>query len=625
MRVRPFHFSRRNSLIPGGRLYPLWVVPFILAGFVISGCAHAQPQYLSYEFDGPGNEDWDALSGNWRFIDGVYRQGRASGLAVTTLPYTFEDLDLRTEIDIEFTGGPDAFAGFRFFAVHDPDSTEGYGLALSAGGPVLTFKDGDVIGSSDPIPNPLDPHTLYWEYVGPKSIARLDSYPDVNGWDCDAKLRKGLVHLVTYNCAATFDYVTINNRGPLEAPPGPEPDLPPLSERSFYCPAATTGAGGSLLKFWTAGALTDRISHFAQIPNLLDDARKFGSNTVYLVDWWDGGYSNKGDYVINQELGGEEAFRSGIRELHAKGGKIVLYLEPFIIHKNSEIAQASGEAWAMMNSQGEYYPYYGLTQYYLMYPGEGSGWTEYFSDICGNLARDYEIDGVFLDSYGIQWDWKDYNPAHPNADTGLGFDRGVENLIDQVRRKMDDYVSNPVIWLEGSEQEHLLQVVDGSQIESLAVYKSKPWWYRFDYQVYIAEYDVRAMLDVLEAGASLACNDFYFADIPSDRDFRKLREGVEHKGGRDLQQRMWKMVNVAYANGIPVPGGIDPAMIDCDIEIVQFQVPDGEKRVIPDLVRMVDYYEPLLIPLRSRPHRLPADLIRDWLTAGDGGTSMKLR
>lgn len=68
-----------------------------------------------------------------------------------------------------------------------------------------------------------------------------------------------------------------------------------------------------------------------------------------------------------------------------------------------------------------FYPYYGHYEYYLMYPGAGSGWKDYIVELAGNLARDYAIDGIFLDSYGVHNDHivLNYNPLHERMLYGI--------------------------------------------------------------------------------------------------------------------------------------------------------------------------------------------------------------
>ena len=51
-------------------------------------------------------------------------------------------------------------------------------------------------------------------------------------------------------------------------------------------------------------------------------------------------YFNKGDYIPRADLGGEDALKDGISQIHSRyGGKVVLYVEPFIIFYDSYVAR----------------------------------------------------------------------------------------------------------------------------------------------------------------------------------------------------------------------------------------------------------------------------------------------
>jgi hypothetical protein len=101
-----------------------------------------------------------------------------------------------------------------------------------------------------------------------------------------------------------------------------------------------------------------KLRSFRELPKLLDEARSLGSDIVYLYDYWEGRprvdadasgrgpkaplfppYFNKGDYFPRDDLGGEAAFKEGIAKVHERGGRVILYVEPFIIWLDSHVAR----------------------------------------------------------------------------------------------------------------------------------------------------------------------------------------------------------------------------------------------------------------------------------------------
>mgnify|MGYP005831252609 CR=1 FL=1 len=380
--------------------------------------------------------------------------------------------------------------------------------------------------------------------------------------------------------------------------------------RSIYCPFAASGAGSALLKF-PSDDIHSRIKSFEELPELLDDARKLGSNVVYLVDWWEGGYEMKGNYEPYAKFGGPEAFRKGIQGVHKKGGRIILYLEAFIISRKSAIAQEKGKEWAMMDKDGNYYPYY-LTgeRFYLMYPGKGSGWTKYISDKAKELVQKYRIDGVHLDSYGYQWDWVDYNPLHPEGRNPESFNCGAVELVREVRRKMRAVKPDCIVMLEGNEFPELLDVCDGAQCESLDILLKKTWHCQ-QYKIFTSDFALSEMRRILDSGYCVSLTPYWFAAMPSETEFERMKRPIPRKGWYDRIKKLHHWDNILYANGIsPPPQAVDLRKLRTIIEWKSYRIKPAEEYESAHYSRTVDAYHSALHRLLERTYILPADALR---------------
>jgi len=196
------------------------------------------------------------------------------------------------------------------------------------------------------------------------------------------------------------------------------------------------GAGGIYLMY-PGQDLKRRIDSFRELPRLLDEAKRFGTNVVYIWDYWDGGteqaarpYANKGDYIPRTDLGGIPAFVEGIQAIHQQGGKIVVYVEAFIILNTSQIGQEKGRLWGGRDSAGEFWAQY--RNNYSM-PSFYKPWQDYLVKVCEKLVRDYGVDGIFLDS----WAWR-MNLAMKTEEEGIlhtpkEYNQGVLTVADRVR------------------------------------------------------------------------------------------------------------------------------------------------------------------------------------------------
>ncbi len=395
--------------------------------------------------------------------------------------------------------------------------------------------------------------------------------------------------------------------------------------RSIYCPFANSGAGASLMKFVSPSA-RDHLKSFEQLDEILDDARRLGSDVIYLVDYWSPGYEYKGNYILYPELGGEEAFRRGVERIHAKGGRIILYFEAFIISRRSPLGKGLGRTWAMMNADGTYQPYYHTGErFYQMYPGRGSGWTNYLTKLIERYAREFRIDGVHLDSYGIQWNWVDHNPKHPDGRDPESFNRGAIELVRQVRQAMRKHVPDAVVILEGAEHVALLEACDGAQIESLAVLMRKPWSAGRRYPIFTSSFDLAEMKRILDAGYGLALSPWWLKDRPGDRDRKRLRQQTDKRNFDKQLESLSRFANLLTANGIePLPEGwLDRIRrsIIADLNARRWQ----GSFINRDLQAAAKACEELLAKHEAHLARTPAEHLRGLLTQRPTTSSQRAR
>ena len=183
---------------------------------------------------------------------------------------------------------------------------------------------------------------------------------------------------------------------------------------------------------------------------MLHDARSLGTSVVYLLDYWERAgtgpvyphYWNKGDYDIRADLGGEPALMEGIRRLHDEGGKVIMYVEPFIVWKDSRIGKESGARWAgryphghplgliaAPGERGQEWPIY--DHCYTMVPALRE-WQDHVIGVAKRLVETYGADGIFLDSFGWQMNLP-MRTSLDGRDRWPGeYARGVLELADRV-------------------------------------------------------------------------------------------------------------------------------------------------------------------------------------------------
>jgi Domain of unknown function (DUF6259) len=234
----------------------------------------------------------------------------------------------------------------------------------------------------------------------------------------------------------------------------------------WYVPS-TVSAGVCMLDFPLITFLSSLIRDFRQLPSLLDQARSLGTNIVYLVDWFEGKagappynyWMNKGDYIPRADMGGAAALKEGISALHSRGGRVILYVEGFIINQESQVGRTHGAQWSIMGPKGPpEQPYPGN---WKPCPG-AEGWLGYIEGVARRIGS-YGADGIFLDSQGFQKDWKcmsrkhGHRPGDPEV-----FNNGCVHLCRRVRAALREGSPDAIVYIEGPTMLRLFDHVDGS-------------------------------------------------------------------------------------------------------------------------------------------------------------------
>jgi hypothetical protein len=195
------------------------------------------------------------------------------------------------------------------------------------------------------------------------------------------------------------------------------------------------GAGGIYLMY-PGEDLKQHIDSFQQLPKLLDQAQRLGTNVVYIWDYWEGDpehgrpYTNKGDYLPRTDLGGVPAFVDGIKAVHQRGGKVIVYVEAFIISYFSHIGREKGAEWGGRDASGELYAQY-RNNYSMI--SSHVPWQDYVVSVAKRLVGEYGVDGIFLDSWAWRMNWPMKNQAEEVLYTSKQYSQGVLTLADKVR------------------------------------------------------------------------------------------------------------------------------------------------------------------------------------------------
>lgn len=372
--------------------------------------------------------------------------------------------------------------------------------------------------------------------------------------------------------------------------------------RSVYASFDLSGAGGPLMKF-PSDDIVEKLGDFRNLPVLLEEARRLGCNCIYLISWWHPDYAgNKGDYRVREDLGGAEALREGVKKIHELGGRIILYIEPFIVTRTSEVGRRYGPDWCMKDTDGRPKTYYGNAKYYLMWPAEGSGWTEYICGVTERLVRDFEVDGFHLDSYGCQWGLEDGDTRHKGS-----FNQGAIDLVRKMRRRIQAIRPDAIIMLECCERTELLEECDGGQIESGAwqyspvkVLNEKPWVASARYKAFTSHYSMVEIDKILDMGYNLSLSPWWFVNATTDKDLEDMHKPIKRENDWIKRMRiLWNWDNLLLINSMPRPEDVDLFELRRQLEMRRYVKPKPENYETEAYREAVRAYLPLIRRLRE--------------------------
>jgi len=144
------------------------------------------------------------------------------------------------------------------------------------------------------------------------------------------------------------------------------------------------------------------------------------------------GVHTDGDNIVRQDLGGAAAMRKGIAAVHRLGLHATLYIEGYIVHKESDLAKSGKAArWSVMHKDGSITGGYTSQGFYHMCPGCVE-WQDHLAATVKRLLRETGADGIRLDSLGFYF-LPCYNPAHRHQ-TPFGYNEWMKQLLSKVRR-----------------------------------------------------------------------------------------------------------------------------------------------------------------------------------------------
>jgi hypothetical protein len=200
---------------------------------------------------------------------------------------------------------------------------------------------------------------------------------------------------------------------------------------------------------------------------IAEDRREFGGvDYLHLFDWgyappYGRVYGRTGDHSPYDFLkGGRDALRAAIAGVQKQGIPVGLYIEGYLLTKNSKLGKAHLPDWQIRRRDGSGYWWSGNVEA-MMCPGV-KPWREVQASTYETKVKELDVDGVYIDQFGFgnvgKDCWSDKH-GHPVPSYCVRTEREMTRLI---RERVEAAKKNVALYTEETPIDLTTPFQDGS-------------------------------------------------------------------------------------------------------------------------------------------------------------------
>jgi hypothetical protein len=281
--------------------------------------------------------------------------------------------------------------------------------------------------------------------------------------------------------------------------------------------------------------------------DVYNDAQKLGANVLYLTSWWSGGYGNKGDYIVDPNLGGETGLTEAVTEIHSlpNRGYVILYMEPYATADSSALVSTGpGNTWQAQPEP----PISPSLKPADICPGAkgdcmampNTQWQDYLINIVSisdptetnaiNLIKTTGVDGVFLDSWGWQMNWPAGTSSEDVDYTSKEWTAAALRFVDRFRAAIQLGNPNAIVMGENNTGQLPFHWDGGSAAdltpwgptfkEDTGMLLASPIRYAMpNANFFVNGKNLAGLNQVFAAGHNLALGSFWLTDVIDAQSF----------------------------------------------------------------------------------------------------------
>jgi hypothetical protein len=212
------------------------------------------------------------------------------------------------------------------------------------------------------------------------------------------------------------------------------------------------------LRFYaTDGTYYDTKSHKFTLMEGLERDRGFfgGIDYLHILDWGLSPTHGLGDYSPWDPDFTPEDFRKAVEQVKASGVPVGLYIEGYLASLASEIGEAHGQEWEIINAEGKPVRANGL---YSMCP-EIKPWQDHLASVFAKTRDGTGADGFYLDEYGYCFaHFTCYSPNHGH-EVPMPPLKGEGEVLAKIRKALGP---DKLLYIEYPPTDVQSQLLDGA-------------------------------------------------------------------------------------------------------------------------------------------------------------------
>jgi hypothetical protein len=194
---------------------------------------------------------------------------------------------------------------------------------------------------------------------------------------------------------------------------------------------------------------------YTRLDKLAEVADARGLDILGLFGWGYGGHDHLyPDYNPCPLMGGEKALREGIRQVHARGKRVILYANGQLLERGTAYWTTTGQHLAVTRKDGgteqEFWHKYGNTPGYHFDIGcqASKGWRERMMSLAIQ-ANDLGADGILYDQLGVRGPTPCYATDHGHPVPLMSYEADRKEMLRQIAEEMKKINPQFILMTEG--------------------------------------------------------------------------------------------------------------------------------------------------------------------------------